>query len=135
MDEQRAETSKTINDVSRADAEWRAEAEAEAFDDAAEANALASIITGASSKVARGACDSFGQGEKWEQAVKTWKVRFQDLTCEQLGQAVRAVVKDLDALHLKPTGIEKRLNDGIKPACFGLFTLIKNLSVKLGDPK
>jgi len=42
-------------------------------------------------------------------------------------EAVNQVVSDLDAEHLRPTGIEQRLIAGVQPACMGLFTLLQNL--------
>lgn len=46
---------------------------------------------------------------------------------EEVGNAICSVVEVLDAVHLLPSGIRARLEDGIRPACYGLATLIDNL--------
>jgi hypothetical protein len=40
---------------------------------------------------------------------------------------VEKVVTDLEALHLKPTGILGRLEGGLDAACYGLATLVSGL--------
>ena len=57
--------------------------------------------------------------EKWE----PWRNR----PTPELAAAVQKVVTDLDAEHLRPTGIEERLIAGVQPACHGLFTLLQNM--------
>ena len=49
---------------------------------------------------------------------------------EHLGTAIETVVNDLDAPHLKPSGIEERLVGGLDASIFGLLTLV----CKLADP-
>jgi hypothetical protein len=39
---------------------------------------------------------------------------------------VAAVIDELDAAHLRPTGIEQRLKSGVDAACHGITTLLTN---------
>ena len=46
----------------------------------------------------------------------------------KLGGAIEKVVTSLEAPHLKPSGIEKRLLEGTNAACFGLITLLNQMT-------
>lgn len=45
-----------------------------------------------------------------------------------LGAAVQEVVTSLDALHLQPTGMYQRIQDGIDATAFGVSTLMSKIS-------
>jgi hypothetical protein len=49
------------------------------------------------------------------------------LSDEALGAAVATVVDELDAAHLRPTGIRSRLEEGVDAACHSLVTLLSNV--------
>jgi hypothetical protein len=44
-----------------------------------------------------------------------------------LGEVVIGVMDELDAAHLRPTGIAARLADGVDAACHGVLTLLANI--------
>lgn len=115
---------RTIADVQREDAEFFAAASMEAFDEAAEAAALHELMSGTK---AEAACEALNQGAKWAEAKQIWS-RLKDTPA--LGSTVRAVVENLEAPHLKPTGIVGRLDNGVNATCFGLFSLLQNLSTE-----
>ena len=49
---------------------------------------------------------------------------------EALGPAIKSVVEELEASHLRPTGILQRLQQGVNPACHGLCAQMGHLDSK-----
>lgn len=119
---------RTLEDVGREDAEWSRKAEAEGFNEPIEAAALTSLLVGKSAAALKEACEQLNQTTKWEFAERVWQAELSDKSADELGSKVHVVVDTLEAPHLKPSGIEERLLSGVKPACFGLFTLMQNLA-------
>ena len=115
---------RTIADVQREDAEFLAAASQQTFDEAAELAALQSLMSGDARGKAEAACAALNQSPKWAEAQDAWS----RLKKDNLALSVRKVVEDLEAPHLKPTGIASRLENGVHATCFGLFTLLQNLS-------
>ena len=93
-----------------------------------EAAALTSLLVGKSAAALKEACEQLNQTTKWEFAERVWQAELSDKSADELGSKVHVVVDTLEAPHLKPSGIEERLLSGVKPACFGLFTLMQNLA-------
>ena len=119
---------RTITDVQRENAEWVANAEKEVFDESVEAAALTSMFAGDSVAAVQQACSTLNQSPKWDEAQRIWSTALEGQTSEQLGKAVRSVVDELEAPHLKPSGIQSRLLGGVPAACFGLFTLLQSMN-------
>ena len=118
---------RTIGDVGRENEEWVAKETAVSFDDAAECEALKRMLVGSSAEAMQEACSSVNQAAKWQATQQQWSAVNGTLP-EALGARVRSVVESLEAPHLRPSGIEHRLNSGIAPACFGLFALMQHLT-------
>lgn len=116
---------RTFAQVAQEDAEFHAAAAAEVFIDKDEGEALSSLIAGTALKEA---CASLNQSAKCDDAIRAYQESFGGKSPEELGSAVRTVIESLEAPHLKPTGILKRLTSGVQPACFGLLTLMQNLA-------
>jgi len=115
---------RTFEDVANEDAEFRAQAQQVAFDASAEVAALQRLFDGASRSALEEACASHNQMVSLADARARW-LPWKGATAH-LGTALYAViVTELDAPHLQPTSIEKRLQGGVHAARFGLFTLMK----------
>lgn len=129
-------TYKSMAEVQREDAEWTAAADAEIFDDKVEAAALQNLVAGSSASAMREACASLNMTAKFEDAVKMWQSQLGSKSADQLGAAVReVVVVKLEAPHLKPSGIESRLAQGVNASCFGLFSLLQHLATTSAETK
>lgn len=122
---------RTFADVARDDADFQAAANAETFDASAEAEALHRLFEGASAAALTEACTKLNTGGKLDHA----RSRYQPWAAhkEKLGAAVHTIVDDLEAPHLKPSGIEQRLLGGVHASCWGLFTLMTHAA--LDEPK
>ena len=120
---------RTFEDVSRENNVWTAQADAAmaSFDEVAEGKALTSMFAGAAAADVKAACEALNQGSKWEAAQQIWTEHCEKSPAGRLGVAVRGVIDALEAPHLRPSGIESRLRSGVKPACYGLFTLMQHL--------
>ena len=71
------------------------------------------------------ACE--GNPAELEAARAAW-AKWSEAEPELLGAAIeKVVVETLEAPHLKPSGIEKRLNEGLAASRFGLFTLMRHI--------
>lgn len=115
---------RTFEDVAKEDAEFRAQAQQVAFDASAEVSALQRLFDGASRSALEEACASHNQMVSLADARARW-LPWKGATAH-LGTALYAViVTELDAPHLQPTSIEKRLQGGVHAARFGLFALMK----------
>jgi hypothetical protein len=123
---------RTFEDVARDDTAFREEAEKQTVDAQTEGAALRSMLQGASRPALEQACASHNATAKLESAQERWQP-WKGVPATEVGQAVQNVVQELEAPHLLPTGIEKRLQSGVTAACFGLFTLMHHCS--LDDPK
>ena len=118
-----SEAEQTLSDVQQDEAAFR-EAASSPFSGEAEVQSLRAIFDGEASAATRTACLALGHQEKLVAARKIWEPWRDDPT---LGEAIRKVVTDLDAEHLRPTSIEQRLIAGVQSAILGLFTLLQNL--------
>lgn len=124
---------KTMERVLEADTAFRAREGAVAFDGAAEAAALAALFADAA------ACQRCQAqlGPRWAPLEAKWQAwsaaprSGEPGAADPLGTAIQRVVEDLDAVHLKPTGISHRLAAGVDAACYGLATLMG----RLADPQ
>jgi hypothetical protein len=114
---------RTIEDVQSEDAAFRAaEATAPPMDPAEEGAALKGMLSDA------GTCDRCGRvaAARWG-ACAIVADAARAMGDEELGVKIGRVVEDLDAAHLRPTSIRKRLDDGVDAACHGVVTLLANL--------
>ena len=117
---------RTIEDVQSEDAAFRAaEATAPPMDPAEEGAALKGMLSDA------GTCDRCGRvaAARWV-SCESVADDARAMGDEELGVKIGRVVEDLDAPHLRPTSIRKRLDDGVDAACHGVVTLLCNLSPK-----
>ena len=65
----------------------------------------------------------------WDSCVN-YDWRFHDgMEDATLGLRIASIVSRLDALHLRPTSIARRLRRGVKEACFGIKALLRYLRV------
>ena len=126
---------RTFDDVARENNEWQAQADEAmaSFDNKAEGCALTSMCTGSAAAEMKAACESLNQGNKWETVQHIWTECCKAKPVETLGRDVKNVIDTLEAPHLRPTGIESRLRSGVKPACFGLFSLMQHLATETGE--
>ncbi|EOD31110.1 hypothetical protein EMIHUDRAFT_99338 [Emiliania huxleyi CCMP1516] len=113
--------------VAESDAIWRQEASQERFDADAEASSLHSLLHGSSAAAVAAACAETSSSVRYDAARAAWPAAA-TADRQQLGGAIRQVVDALDAPHLKPSGIEKRLLGGTHAACLGLITLLNQMS-------
>ena len=116
---------RTFEDVGREDAIFRAAAEQEmkTVDYHKEADVLRSFFIGQRRAKLESSCEKLKATAKLESArgiFQPWATAPPD----QLGAAIQKVVDDLEAPHLLPTGIARRLESGVDASCFGLFTLL-----------
>jgi hypothetical protein len=114
---------RTIEDVQSDDAAFRAaEAVAPPMIPAEEGAALKGMLSDA------GTCDRCGRvaAGRWGSCESVAKA-VRGMGDEELGRKIGRVVEDLDASHLRPTSIRKRLDDGVDAACHGVVTLLSNL--------
>jgi len=114
---------RTIEDVQSEDAAFRAaEATAPPMDPAEEGAALKGMLSDA------GTCDRCGRvaAARWG-ACASVADAARAMGDEELGVKIGRLVEDLDAAHLRPTSIRKRLDDGVDAACHGVVTLLTNL--------
>lgn len=115
---------RTIADVQNDDAAFRArEAEGPAVVPELEGAELKRLL--ADARVCE-RCVSVAGDVRWSGCAEARR-RASELSNEVLGSSVEAVMRDLDAAHLRPTGIRRRLDDGVDAACHGLVTLLANL--------
>jgi len=117
---------RTIEDVQSEDAAFRAaEATAPPMDPAEEGATLKGMLSDA------GTCDRCGRvaAARWV-SCESVADDARAMGDEELGVKIGRVVEDLDAPHLRPTSIRKRLDDGVDAACHGVVTLLCNLSPK-----
>ena len=120
---------RTFDDVAKDDAAFRS-ANSAAISPIAEAQALHRLFESSSSAALREACE--GQAAMLASARARWEP-WAAASHADLGAAVSSAVRDLDAPHLLPSGIEQRLLQGVAAARFGLFTLMKHEA--LDEPK
>ena len=115
---------RSIEDVQNDDAAFRArEAEGPAVVPEVEGAELKRLL--ADARVCE-RCVSVAGDVRWSGCAEARR-RASELSNEVLGSSVEAVMRDLDAAHLRPTGIRRRLDDGVDAACHGLVTLLANL--------
>jgi hypothetical protein len=69
------------------------------------------------------ACCSLLSKEQWDRALQVHS-RWNEAGLEATGREVARVIDELDAPHLKPTGIMERIKAGNAPACHGLVRLL-----------
>ena len=149
-----ASASRDWSEVAADDGAYRTAAASAQFDGVQEAKALHSIMDGDSRPPCRTACAALGKEAKLKSMLAIWEPwrikshsELAGRNCAPMpdamsvpkfaahpasapparAEAVHQVVNDLDAEHLRPTGIEQRLIAGVQPACMGLITLLQNL--------
>ena len=115
---------RTIEDVAKEDAAYRArDAETPAPAPEQEAAAMKTLLTDAS------VCDrcvkAVGEA-RWVSSADT-RTRALGLADSDLGARVAKAVDDLDAPHLRPTSIRKRLDEGVDASCHSLVALLANV--------
>ena len=108
------------------DGAFRAAAAAQVFDGETEVQALRNIMDGSTSAATRTAALALGHEQKLVAARTRWEL-WKGKPNASVADAVQKVVTDLDADHLRPSGIEQRLIAGVQPACLGLVTLLQNM--------
>lgn len=106
--------------VAAEDGAFRAEENNKPFMHSQEAAALASLFA---SVQLCAVCEKGLGAKRWGETVDKWGT-WRAAAVEAQGQAAESVVVALDAVHLRPTGILKRLEQGVAAACFGLATLM-----------
>lgn len=112
---------RTFEDVARDDAHFREAAMQQVGESDEEALALQRLFGG---KRIDDACNAINATAKLGSTRARFDAHWRNAPRSELAAAVQSVVADLDAPHLLPSGIEKRLNDGVDAASWGLFTLI-----------
>jgi hypothetical protein len=120
---------RTFESVLREDAAFREAAASIIVDAGAEADALRRLLRpegaleGASAARLAEACEELDAAPKLAHA-KACFGPWAHASREVVGGAVMAVIDELEAPHLLPSGIETRLLGGTSAAAFGLFTLL-----------
>lgn len=117
----------TFDQVAAANSAFYAETVAEGFDENKEARSLRSLLDGSSRGAAESAAEAIGRSAQvpaLRAAWEPWRAIGEDVLGRSLKQVV---VDDLDAPHLKPSGIESRLVGGLHAAAHGLFQLVNSL--------
>ena len=120
-----AKNVRTFDDVAKEDAAFQAAARSEAFDAAAEGAALQRLFDGSSATLLTDACASLNSAPRLEKARLRW-LHWKAKSPAAIGAVVESIVDELDAPHLKPSGIEQRLQSGVKASSFGLLGLMDN---------
>ena len=123
VDEMLEAVQRTIADVQNQDAVFRAEAaSAPPIDPATEGATLKTLLSDS------GVCDRCASvtGARWNACAEA-KEAAVALSDADLGARVAAVIEELDAAHLRPTGIEQRLRVGVDAACHGIAALLTNM--------
>ena len=120
---------RTIEDVAKEDATYRArDAETPAPAPEQEAAAMKSLLRDLS------VCDrcvrAVGEA-RWVSSADA-RTRALGLEDSDLGARVTKAVDDLDAPHLRPTSIRKRLDEGVDASCHSLVALLANAMTR--DP-
>ena len=108
MAESESEPERDWSEVAADDAAFRTAAAATQFDGEQEAQALHSIMDGDSRTPCRTACIALGKESTLTSMRAIWEP-WRARSHSELAEAVHQVVNDLDAQHLRPTGIEQRL--------------------------
>jgi Na+/glutamate symporter len=123
QEEVEEEPMRTFADVAREDAEFQAAAAEEVVDYNIEADVLRSLFIGQRSAQLVSVCEALNATAKLEEARATFQP-WATATPSLLGAAIEAVVEGLEAPHLRPSGIARRMECGVAASCFGLFTLL-----------
>ena len=123
---------RTFEDVGNEDAIFRAAAEEEmkTVDYDTEADVLRSFFIGQRSAKLENSCEKLQATAKLESTRGIFQP-WATATPAYLAVAIQKVVEDLEAPHLLPTGIARRLDSGVDAACFGLFTLLAHAAFDL----
>lgn len=115
---------RTFEDVANEDAAFRAAAQAEGCCALTEAAALRDLFDGGrKTTLLTNACSSLNTSHRLEKAQARWQT-WKGVTPETLGAVIKSVVDELEAPHLQPSGIGKRLESGVPAASFGLLSLM-----------
>lgn len=116
---------RTFDDVLKEDAAFRKNIEEEGLNFSSEAEAFRRLLEGKSAEALSDACTTVGKKDAYLDIKCRWTTYWANAPTSELAKAVQHVVTDLDAPHLLPSGIEKRLLEGVKPSCYGFFALWK----------
>ncbi len=124
----------SLEKVVEMDAAFRSTAKTQVFDTAAEGSALLDMMQGSKRDMVEKACSGTLTKDRWEQCKEQYKT-WQSAGTQATGAAIKAIVEDLDADHLRPSGIQDRLNGGNCAACHGLASLMAHLKTRsAGSP-
>ena len=75
-------------------------------------------------------------GPRWQTVCQSKWELWSKAPAGVLGAAVeKVVVTDLDAAHLQPSDIRRRLEGGTSAACFGVATVMQNLPDAISQPE
>ncbi|EKX35706.1 hypothetical protein GUITHDRAFT_146271 [Guillardia theta CCMP2712] len=113
----------SFEEVARKDEQFKQEEKNRAWNSEEEEHALREMFEGASNSLVASSCAASIKTPCWEQCKEIWM----KIKNDQVGERAKHVVQELEAEHLRPTGILDRLRKGVNPACFGLHTLMKHL--------
>ncbi len=119
MTEAESDDTKTFADVAADNNAYYEEVTSRGWDGPLEADALEGIMD---SGVAREAASSVGQLVKFEDCLEKYSGRDKS----KLADDIKSVVVKMNAPHLQPSDIAKRLPE-TPAAVWGLFTLVTNL--------
>merc|ERR1711968_291757 len=109
-------------ELEKQDQQYQKEQRAMPLDPSVEAEALRAFF---SDQSALDCCAKTLQPAIWTALQAQWN-ELRLLDNSDLGCAAIGVVEQLDAPHLKPSGIHERVKT-ISAACFGLSSLLKNM--------
>ena len=127
-----AKEENSLEKVMEMDAAFKAAAKSQQLDTIAEGKALLDMMgsQGAHQEMVDKACKSTLSQERWEQCKENHKA-WERAGVEATGVAIKAVIEDLDADHLRPTTIYQRLASGNCAPCHGLASLMVHLQSRL----
>jgi hypothetical protein len=119
----------SFEEIAEADAIFRADAAKQVWNGDEEAAALQRLLDGTSAPAVADACAATSSRPRFETARAAWPATaIASLDDQTLGGNIHTVIDTLEAPHLQPTGIERRLLDGTTAACMGLITLLNQMT-------
>ena len=122
----------TLQELGESNAEYLARTRVEVFDHLVEAKSLVTIF---SSDSAKALCKEKLGVTKWSSTLAIWESGWDKGAPVAVGAAVRDVILELDAAHLKPSKIQSGLFDnGLDAVCYGLAKLMSQLTTDVPPP-
>ncbi len=122
----------SLEKVVEMDAAFRATTKSQAFDTVLEGSALLDMMQGSKREMVEKACSGTLTKDRWEQCKEQYKA-WHSAGMQATGAAIKAIVEDLEADHLRPTGIQQRLSGGNCAACHGLASLMSHLKTRSAE--